>query len=169
MSMGCGGEGGFVQAEQKSDLLVWIEVFQLGLKVCYFGHGGLLSFFPSVCFSYFLSFSVSETAHQLCTSFWLLATLQHTSPNVTRRQLTALSEAARHSPRLPPRVSIQASRLSSWGFHGCHVHMLWSLTHEECLILQLLHSALSFIRERRLLVQSNGIIRVWLRLKRSHA
>lgn len=45
------GGGCFVQAEQKSDLLVWIEVFQLGLRVCYFGHGGLLSVFPSLFLS----------------------------------------------------------------------------------------------------------------------
>lgn len=44
----------FVQAEQKSDLLVWIEVFQLGWRVCYFGHGGLLSLPLSLFLSDFL-------------------------------------------------------------------------------------------------------------------
>lgn len=45
-------------AEQKSDLLVWIEVFQLDLRVCYFGHGGLLSF--SLSFCHFLILSIFE-------------------------------------------------------------------------------------------------------------
>lgn len=54
------GGGCFVQAEEKSDLLVWIEVFQLGLRVCYFGHGGLLSFSPSLFLSLPESLSICK-------------------------------------------------------------------------------------------------------------